>query len=166
MISIYRVNCLFVAPILSIGANDSLYGLWNTVAGGNSTLATPGSSVGNYIANEGPRNAFDKILSNKYLSLGHCNDSVSSNDLSCGTNTDFYLTLRQSPVVLTGLRFYTGNDAPLRDPLTMTLEGSNQPNATLMLGSCGLAIAILDVMLLDKHNYSRTILCHIRVIDF
>lgn len=141
--------CLSVAPVLSIGANDSLYGLWDTIAGGNSKLATPGQSIGNYVAGEGPRNAFDKILSNKYLSFGHCNDSSRSDALSCGTNTGFYLTLRRGPIVLDKLRFISGNDAPLRDPLTMTLEGSNQPNSTLLLGtswtliyngSCGLNI--------------------------
>ena len=129
------IYCLSIAPILSIGANDSLYGLWNTVAGGDSTLAKPGQSIGNYVAGEGPRNAFDKILSNKYLSFGHCNDSATSDALSCGTKTGFYLTLRRGPIVLDGLRFITGNDAPPRDPLAMTLEGSNQPNSTLLLGS-------------------------------
>lgn len=109
--------------------------MWNTVAGGDGTLATPGQSIGNYIASEGPRNAFDKIRSNKYLSFGHCNDSSRSNALSCGTSTGFYLTLRAGPVLLDGLRFITGNDASSRDPLTMTLEGSNQPNSTLLLGS-------------------------------
>ena len=33
------------------------------------------------------------------------------------------------------LQFCTGNDYPLRDPLTMTLEGSNQNGSTLFLGS-------------------------------
>ena len=33
------------------------------------------------------------------------------------------------------LQFCTENDLPLRDPLTVTLEGSNQNGSTLLLGS-------------------------------
>jgi len=54
---------------------------------------------------------------------------------TCGINTGFYVILQRGAVVMEGLQFCTGNDNPPRDPITMTLEGSNQTGSALMLGS-------------------------------
>jgi hypothetical protein len=124
-----------VVPTFSIGINDTLEGLWNTTAGGDSTLATAGYGIGNYISNEGPPNAFDKNFTSKFLSFGHCNNSLNISSLTCGINTGFHVTLQGGAAVMQGLRFCTGNDRPVRDPKTMTLEGSNQTGSALMFGS-------------------------------
>lgn len=121
--------------ILSIGANDTLQGIWNTIVGGSSTLATPGTGAGNYVPAEGPPNAFDNNCATKYTSFGSCALNPALNSPICALNTGFYVTLHGSPVVMKSLRYCTGNDFPERDPITMTLEGSNQTGSTLMLGS-------------------------------
>lgn len=113
--------------------NDTLEGLWNTIAGGDGTLSTPGTDSGNYIPNEGPRNAFDKSYSNKFLSFGHCNSSQSSHSLTCGLNTGFHLTLNKGAIILKGFRFSTANDEMDRDPISVTFEGSNETNSTALL---------------------------------
>jgi len=125
---------LILAVTLSIGTSDTLQGLWNTVAGGNGSIATPGSNVGNYVTGEGPPNAFDGNCNSKYLSFGPCygNGPMSC---ECGTNTGFHVTLFNGAVSIKSLRFCAANDYSTRDPITMTLEGSNQTGSALFHGS-------------------------------
>jgi hypothetical protein len=127
--------CNFLVPVLSIGSNDTIYGIWNTTAGEDSTLETPGWGIGNYVSTEGPPNAFDQNCGTKYTTFGACVFNPSWSSLTCGLNTGFYVIPNQGATILKGLRFCTGNDNPQRDPLTMTLEGSNQTGSALMLGS-------------------------------
>jgi len=53
----------------------------------------------------------------------------------CGLNTGFYLELLQGQVLVTALQVCTANDFPERDPLTVTLEGSNQSGTALTVGT-------------------------------
>jgi hypothetical protein len=53
----------------------------------------------------------------------------------CGLNTGLYLKLSQDPVLVTGLQVCTANDFPERDPLTVTLEGSNESGTALTVGT-------------------------------
>jgi hypothetical protein len=129
---LYYLSDVIVA-ILSIVSNDTLQGLWNTTAGGDSTLATPGTGVGYYVPAEAPKNAFDNNCSSKFTSYGNCTSSA--NSLSCAQNTGFCVTLQQGAAVMNGLQFCTANDNSQRDPITMTLEGSNQTGSALLLGS-------------------------------
>jgi len=133
----FKFHCLpdVIVPILSIGANDTIYGIWNTTAGGDATLAMSGNGVGNYYPGQSPENAFDNNCTTKYTSFGICGNNPSLSSPTCGINTGLYITLNQGAVVLGGLRFCTGYDYPSRDSMTMTLEGSNQTGAALMLGS-------------------------------
>ena len=126
---------IFILAItLSIGGNDTLQGVWNTTAGGDSTIATAGTGVGNYIANEGPPNAFDGNCNTKFLSFGECVDKGSMIP-ECGRNTGFHVTLVNGAVLVRGLRFCAANDAPNRDPKTITFEGTNHTGSDLLLGS-------------------------------
>jgi len=84
-----------IVPILSIGSNDTLEGIWNTTAGGDSTLATAGLSIGNYVAVEGPENAFDHNCSIKFTSFGECGLNIALSSLICGINTSFYVILQR-----------------------------------------------------------------------
>ena len=124
-----------VVPILLVGANDSLVALWQTEAGGNGTVATAGTGVGNYDTGEGPDNAFDNNFSSKFTHFGSCTANPSTSAPSCGLQTGFTLTLQRGATVMKALQFRTGIDLPPRDPLTITLEGSNQNGSTLLLGS-------------------------------
>lgn len=55
--------------------------------------------------------------------------------LSCGTGTGFLVIPRQGETLLLAIRFTTGDDLPDRDPLTITVEGSNAISTTLMQGT-------------------------------
>ena len=98
-------------------------------------LAMPGYGAGNFVPTERPQNAIDGIFTNKYLNFGFCDRWNTFNSSDCGLNTGFYVTVQQGASVIEGLRFFTGNDFPPRDPITMTMEGSNQTAALLMFGS-------------------------------
>ncbi len=119
-------------PILLTSTNESIQAVWNTTAGGNSTAATAGNGIGNYISSEPPANAFDRNDSTHYTNYGACNDNINLQE--CGTNTGFYLTLQRGISLLTSLRFCTATN-DLRYPLIMTVEASNGPSSELMFGS-------------------------------
>ena len=111
--------------------NDEIVGIWNTTAGGDSRVATVGTSSGQYPkAAEGPHSVLDFNLSTKYNSYGNVNVSIGS--LWAGVGTGFYVKMAIGACVATSIRFATANDAPARDPITMTLEGSNVINASLL----------------------------------
>jgi hypothetical protein len=106
-------------------------GIWNATAGGNSLIVTLGPSNGQYPnAAEGPSSAHDYDVSTKYNSYGSAN--VSQTSPNAGIGTGFYVTMAVGACVATGIQFATGNDAPERDPITMTLEGSNVANTSLL----------------------------------
>lgn len=127
------IHCL--ASMLSIGGSDPIVGLWNTTAGQNGTQATPGTAVGNYVASEPPQMVFDNNCGTKYTSFGSCDIGGSTASIHCGLGTGFHVTLLAGPMIVKSFRICTGNDAPPRDPLTMTLEGSNQTGSALFLDS-------------------------------
>lgn len=105
-----------------------------TVAGGNSTPTTVGLSSLNYPTNEAPYKGCDNNLLTKNLNFGNCYDT-SALSLDCGLRTGFYVTATNSGSLATGLRLCTANDAPTRDPLNVTLEGSNENGTNLILGA-------------------------------
>lgn len=120
--------------VLLTDKNELVYGLWNTTAGSDSTLSTPGNASGTYNPNEIPHNAFDQNSTTKHSSYGFCNRSSSTN-LQCGTQTGVYLTLNRGMSLLTSVQFCTGLTVPSRDPMTITIEGSNQSPSALLLDS-------------------------------
>ncbi len=121
------------AEVLTV-TGDQIYAIWNTVAGGDSTTSTEGSGAGNYYPGCGPEKAIDGSVDTKYLNtdVGY-NPSYSS--LVAGENTGFYVTPSKSTTVLTGVQIATANDVSQRDPLTITIEGSNATGDDLTLGS-------------------------------
>lgn len=76
---------------------------------------------------------FDNIISTNYNSFGSCNISYSA--LYCGEKTGFYVTLKNGLSLLRGFRIRSGHYIAARDPLTITLEGSNQSGNFLTLGT-------------------------------
>lgn len=99
-------------PIVGVGA---------TAGSSSSTLGVAGNGSPNYPGNEGPTNSIDQNITTKYLNFG-------------GTNVGFIVT-PSSPLILNTFGFFTANDAAGRDPLRITLEGTNSPNATTTLNS-------------------------------
>ncbi len=118
---------------MSCASNETVYGIWNTTAGGDSTPASVGSGAGNYYSGEVPQYACDGNFSNQYTNFGSC--AAGANATSCGLNTGFYRTLQRGASLITGLQVCTPSGNPARDPITITFEGSNQPTSALNLGS-------------------------------
>ncbi|CAF1558763.1 unnamed protein product [Adineta steineri] len=99
----------------------------------DSQASEPGLLAGHYRPEHSPANACDGDTSTKYLSYGRCSDDKHA--VECGSDTGFYLELKRGASLVTGLQICTANDRPERDPLTMSLEGSNQSGSNLTLGS-------------------------------
>lgn len=114
-------------------AGDPIVAIYNTVAGGNSTASTAGTGIGQYPAAEAAPNAIDNNTATKYLNFGAGTSGQSS--ATQGTMTGFYVTPSAGSSILTGIRFATANDAAARDPLQITLEGTNATGAALDQGA-------------------------------
>ncbi|CAF0948289.1 unnamed protein product [Adineta steineri] len=118
-------------PLVSI--NGTIIGIYKTTVGTNSTTATPGNYIGQYIPTESPYNACDNNTGTKYLSFGTCGETTI--DSICGLNTGLYLELQRGLSLIIGLQMCTGNDYPERDPFIVSLEGSNLSGTVLNLGT-------------------------------
>jgi hypothetical protein len=121
-----------VGPVVFIArAGDPIIGVYNTIAGGsiggvNASYSTP---------SEYPPFAIDNSSSTKYLNYG-----INVGGLTAyqpGLNTGFYVSpVSSSASIAIVLLFATANDVPDRDPITVTLEGTNVTSSTaLNLGS-------------------------------
>jgi hypothetical protein len=102
-------------PVTGVGA---------TAGSPTSTASTVGTVAGanNYPAAEGPANAIDNNEGTKFLNFAE-------------TGVGLIVTPQGPQTVVNGIHFFTANDAPVRDPMTVTLEGTNSPNATTTLNS-------------------------------
>ncbi|HZZ72377.1 MAG TPA: PEP-CTERM sorting domain-containing protein [Pirellulales bacterium] len=114
-------------------AGDAIVGISNTTIGGNDTIATPGTGAGQYATGEIPANAIDNNTGTKYLNFG--NGATGVSNATKGVNTGFYVTPAFGNSLITGIQIATANDSPNRDPLTVSLEGSNATGSALDLGS-------------------------------
>ena len=119
---------------LLCGSGETVYPIWNTVAGGSSTASTSGTGVGTYYPTEIASYVCDNITSSTYTSTGSCAFGGGGGS-TCGVNTGFYRTPQRGPSLITGFLMSTGFTDNVRDPMTVTLEGSNQPASALTLGS-------------------------------
>lgn len=121
------------------------FAVWNTVVGEANTLASEGSSgAGTYAVGQTPDNLFDGSLGTKFSSRG--NSSSGTNALA-GLNTGFFVTVAQCQPVLIGFRFGNAYNNSEREPIGVTVEGTNcgvvatcTNWSTLYTGSSGLDI--------------------------
>jgi hypothetical protein len=103
--------------------SGTVYAVWNTFALGSNTLATAGSTgAGTYLVGQGPTNLFDNNFNTKYSSRG--NSSTGTNSYA-GLNTGFIMTIAECQPVLNGFRFGNAYNNSDREPLTVTIEGTN-----------------------------------------
>lgn len=98
---------------------------FNTSAGSSSS-----ANVGNWTSYESPQNAFDNNTNTKYLNFAAGDTSITG-----GLHSGLYVTPRIGRSVATGVQFTTANDNYERDPITVTLEGSNNASAQLHFGA-------------------------------
>ena len=135
---------LFAAAVQSVASagqvtapGDPIIGVSATLVGGNSTAATAGFGAGQYPAAESPDKAIDGLYlsgtATKYLNFGDGAQGVSS--ATKGVGTGFYVTPAVGSSIVNAIQVATANDAPNRDPLTVSLEGSNATGANLGLGN-------------------------------
>ncbi|CAF3891320.1 unnamed protein product [Adineta steineri] len=102
-------------------AGDPIVGIYNTSAG-MSTGCINGSFSS---STEMPPEAIDNLTSTKYLNFGSTG-GFGIEAPAPGVDTGFYVTPTISDnSIATALLFATANDSPNRDPITVTLEGSN-----------------------------------------
>lgn len=102
---------------------DAVQGVKLTVKGGPTTFTADGDYGGDG-TQEPPANALDGDPANKYF----CHAQNGTKDP--GVDTGLLITPKLGSSVVTAIQFYTANDMPERDPITITLEGSNDPKAT------------------------------------
>ncbi|CAF1391110.1 unnamed protein product [Adineta steineri] len=102
-------------------AGDSIVGIYNTSAG-----MSTGCINGSFSSSaEMPPEAIDNLTSTKYLNFGSTG-GFNIEAPAPGVDTGFYVTPTISNnSIATALLFATANDSPNRDPITVTLEGSN-----------------------------------------
>jgi hypothetical protein len=112
---------------------EKVYAIWNTTAGGDSTPSPPGDFTGTYWPTEPPEAALDGNVTSEYTNHGGC-DSGPGNSVECGSNTGFYLTLAVRRFTLVSFRIATNIGAITRDPLMITIEGSNYNESELTFG--------------------------------
>ncbi|CAF0971630.1 unnamed protein product [Adineta ricciae] len=129
------VNKTLPVPSTVISRNATVYGIWNTSASHDSYPSSPGTSTGNYFSTQGPTTLFDGFLSTKYINYGACNVTQGANLTQCGQNTGVYFSPQHGPSLLLAFRLATPNSYPERDPLVVTIEGSNHSFLELTLGS-------------------------------
>ena len=127
-----------MCPITATG--DFIKGVYNTFAGG----PTGGYEDRYSPYNEVPPNAIDGDVNSKYLNYG-TTAVMNDNLTNPGNGTGFFVTPNAGISLANGVLFATGGDYPERDPLTMTLEGTNATNLNsssiwtlLYTGSTGL----------------------------
>lgn len=104
-------------------SGDPIKGLYNTVAGGP-TGGFEGRFAG---SSERPPQVIDNNLTTKYLNYG--TTSVGNAQLTNpGKDSGFYVTPNVGYSMANGVLFAAANDFAQRDPLTVTIEGTNATN--------------------------------------
>lgn len=112
-------------PAIITNPGDTILGFGNATVGGNDTLeGTAGSNAANTSpTSEQAPNAIDHNVGTKTLNFGNGDNTVTS--ASKGVGTGLRVTPSVGPTLLTGIQVATANDSPNRDPLTVSIEGTN-----------------------------------------
>ncbi|CAF0744469.1 unnamed protein product [Rotaria sordida] len=115
-------------------SNEAVYPIWNTIAGGNSSPTWTSEIEGIYNIADSPDVVFDNDLTTEYTNCGSCSSGSSSMLITCGENTGWYLSLGNRFFSLVAFYIGTNTKYPQRDPLTITIEGSNLQRDELIFG--------------------------------
>ncbi|CAF1454736.1 unnamed protein product, partial [Adineta ricciae] len=121
--------------LVTTNTDTNVYSFNNrsSTTGGNSLAAYSGYQPGSYWPTQPAVNIFDGNLTTEFTSHGVCNISLYLS--RCGQNTGFYFTPQSGSMILAGFRLGTNIHSSLRDPLLMTIEGSNSSGSSLTSGS-------------------------------
>ena len=113
--------------------HNNVFPIWNSRARRNSYSISIGYGKGQMPPNETVSNILDHSIHTKYSSFG--SGSADGISLTSGLNTGFYLTLNAVVCIVTGFQFTTAMSQPNRDPMRITLEGSNTNHSLLTFGA-------------------------------
>jgi hypothetical protein len=113
-----------VTPPFVAATGGSVGGFWQAAPGGTATASTAGSAAGQFPGNQTPSLAVDQDASTKYLNFGNAGGASTTK----GVGTGFYFRAAAGPTLVTGVQVATANDFPTRDPLTVSIEGTNATN--------------------------------------
>jgi alpha-L-fucosidase len=108
-------------PVLS--PNDEVHGVKTTTKGNPTVYSQNGDYGGPSGTDEPPANATDGDPGTKYYN--HVQDGSNAP----GVNSGLVITPKVGASVVTAVQFTTADDTPDRDPMTFTLEGSNDDHA-------------------------------------
>ncbi|MEO6569651.1 MAG: hypothetical protein ABIO94_12875 [Opitutaceae bacterium] len=104
-------------------STDKVVGLKQTAKAKPNVLSAPGDYGGDG-NDEPPASAIDGDTNTKYFN--HVQDGTETP----GVNTGLVVTPTAGPTIVTAIQFAAANDVEGRDPVKITLEGSNDPKAT------------------------------------
>jgi len=102
--------------------------IWNTTVGGDSMVAVSGNiGYGTYYPGLPPSNLFDDSIITRYVTRGN---SYNGTNAIAGLDTGFYVAVADCEAVLTEFSIAPERSQPTRDPITVTVEGSNGGDLT------------------------------------
>ncbi|CAF0754973.1 unnamed protein product [Adineta steineri] len=124
-----------IGAISLTSASDILISVCNAAVGRDATTVGIGNGICQSPTGQTVSTVVDGNLTTKYLNFGF-GDHNSYSSLK-GVGTGFVIIPQSGNVsVLQAFQFGTGGDNPTRDPITITIEGSQSSNSTyLLLGS-------------------------------
>lgn len=106
-----------------LSPSDTIVALKETTKGRSNILAETGDFGGNAGTDEQAAQAIDGNVGNKYF------NKAADDAGSPGIGTGFVVKPHLGATVITGIQFATANDIPERDPVSITIEGSNTDGA-------------------------------------
>jgi hypothetical protein len=89
---------------------------------------------------ESPTKVFDSSTATAYANYGTYNNFYGSYSTRCGEDTGLYLSLLRGASLLVAFTISTAASYVERDPVTLTIEGSNQSLLALTFGSSWILI--------------------------
>lgn len=104
--------------------------IWNTTIGSDGRKSYFTVNVGSYLQSEPPNNLFDGNLSSAYTNYGNCEQGSGATQ-NCGINTGFYINSSSDPYSLVAFRLATSSYSPEKDPIFVSIEGSNNISGDL-----------------------------------
>lgn len=114
--------------------NDAIVGIYDASAGGIAYNSVPGNGTGNYPLGQGPNACID-FANTTYLNYGNVGYNTSGMTNTAGVGTGVFTTPQVGASIVQSIKFQAGNDSADRDPLSITLEGSNATGTNLYIGS-------------------------------
>lgn len=113
--------------------NDPTTAICNATAGSMGYNVIVGTGVCSCPVGQGSGASID-FENTTYLNYGTVGLSGTPS-VSAGVGTGLFTTPQVGPTIIQSIQFQTGNESDSRDPLTITIEGSNRTGTPLYVGS-------------------------------